>query len=250
MDETGVKKRVRVSINKVVHDRNLSNKALAKLFNSTATTVSNYRTMRNIPKAAFISMFCDLFQCNQQWIMTGQGRPFLDSAESNDEMFSKYWEIPSITKQHVETMPFKHTQPDLPTDEFVSLPQPTARSGAPFNEPPGAQFRMTDALTMCARVLESETSYATALYLNIQHFDRAVSAEERIGQLEAHQVAFEQATQVRFREMEIRMDTLVKRNDELITETKSKQTEINRLKATYEDPDGCDGCLTNTSEKK
>lgn len=37
---------------------------------------------------------------------------------------------------------------------------------------------------MAVRVLESGTSYATALFLNIQHFDRAIRAEMRIQQLE------------------------------------------------------------------
>ncbi len=37
---------------------------------------------------------------------------------------------------------------------------------------------------MAARVLESGTSYAIALQLNIQHFDRAIQAETRITQLE------------------------------------------------------------------
>jgi hypothetical protein len=51
---------------------------------------------------------------------------------------------------------------------------------APIQQAPcaqGQEFRISDALAMCARVLESGTSYATALYLNIQHFDRAVQAE-------------------------------------------------------------------------
>ncbi len=46
-------------------------------------------------------------------------------------------------------------------------------------------------MIMTARVLESGTSYATALYLNIVHFDRALAAEitnakfqERIANLE------------------------------------------------------------------
>lgn len=49
------------------------------------------------------------------------------------------------------------------------------------------EFKVSDALTMAARVLESDTSYATALYLNIQHFDRAIQAETRIVQLEERQ---------------------------------------------------------------
>ena len=48
----------------------------------------------------------------------------------------------------------------------------------------GMPFKVSGAMTMAARVLESGTSYATALYLNIQHFDRAIRAEERISHLE------------------------------------------------------------------
>ena len=48
----------------------------------------------------------------------------------------------------------------------------------------GDKFKVSDALTMAARVLESGTSYAMALLLNIQHFDRAIQAETRITQLE------------------------------------------------------------------
>jgi len=47
------------------------------------------------------------------------------------------------------------------------------------------EFKIADALAMTASVLESGTSYATALYLNIQHFDRAVKAEARLATLEA-----------------------------------------------------------------
>ena len=48
----------------------------------------------------------------------------------------------------------------------------------------GGEFKVSYALTMAARVLESGTSYAIALLLNIQHFDRAIQAETRITQLE------------------------------------------------------------------
>jgi hypothetical protein len=49
--------------------------------------------------------------------------------------------------------------------------------------PPGYPFKVSDALTMAARVLDSRTSYATALYLNIQHFDRALRSEESLASL-------------------------------------------------------------------
>lgn len=45
-------------------------------------------------------------------------------------------------------------------------------------------FKVSEALTMAARVLDSGTSYAFALYTNIRHFDRAIQAEARITDLE------------------------------------------------------------------
>ncbi|MCX5828727.1 MAG: helix-turn-helix transcriptional regulator [Deltaproteobacteria bacterium] len=112
-----------------------------------------------------------------------------------------------------------------------------------------SEFRVSDALTMCARVLESGTSYATALYLNIQHFDRAVSAEARnaiiekkLADLEARNQIFEDQMQTRLQEMENKLELLH-------TENRVLQTENNRLKATYEDPDGADGRITNTENQ-
>lgn len=51
-------------------------------------------------------------------------------------------------------------------------------------EPGHLDFSLPEAMRMVTDVLTSRTSYATALYLNIQHFDRAIQAENRIGVLE------------------------------------------------------------------
>ena len=48
----------------------------------------------------------------------------------------------------------------------------------------GDKFKLSNALSMADRVLESETSYAMSLLQNIQHLDRAVQAENRITQIE------------------------------------------------------------------
>lgn len=44
---------------------------------------------------------------------------------------------------------------------------------------------------MAARVLESGTTYAIALYLNIEHFDRAIQAEARVTALETRVAVLE-----------------------------------------------------------
>lgn len=94
-------------------------------------------------------------------------------------------------------------------------------------------FRLSDALTMAARVLESGSSYATALYLNIQHFDRAIRAESRIAQVEKTQGEIEQ----RSRDFEEKMQA----------EINELRKEVNRLKATYESPSGENRHLANTN---
>ncbi|MBI5582521.1 MAG: helix-turn-helix transcriptional regulator [Deltaproteobacteria bacterium] len=52
------------------------------------------------------------------------------------------------------------------------------------NQAKPLDFSLPEAMKMVTDVLTSGTSYATALYLNIQHFDRAIRAENRIAVLE------------------------------------------------------------------
>ncbi|OPY15641.1 MAG: Helix-turn-helix domain protein [Syntrophus sp. PtaB.Bin001] len=82
-----------------------------------------------------------------------------------------------------------------------------------------SRFRVSDALTMCARVLESGTSYATTLYMNIHHFDRAISAEERINQVEQNQT-----------EMEVRNQEIEARSQSIEQQMKSMMQEMAGLK--------------------
>lgn len=69
-------------------------------------------------------------------------------------------------------------------------------------------IRIADALQATARVLESGTSYATALFLNIQHFDRAVMAESRLDHLEQ----FAKQQKIHIAEME---QTIRRQSDEI-----------------------------------
>lgn len=101
-DEVEFKKRVRVSINKVVYERNLTNQTLAPFLNTTPTTLSNYRTMKNMPKTSFVSKFCSLFECNREWLITGKGRPFLDSGDDYPELLNKYF---TAFKSHSRKIP-------------------------------------------------------------------------------------------------------------------------------------------------
>jgi chromosome segregation ATPase len=90
---------------------------------------------------------------------------------------------------------------------------------------------------MTARVLESGTSYATALYLNIKHFDRAIAAEARIAQIEQNQadlqaknMSFEQQMQSIILEMKEEIRVLRNENTAMKAEINVLREENTALK--------------------
>ena len=95
------------------------------------------------------------YGCSKSWLLTGEGKPY---PEEHKEACGP---VDPASAARVEE--FAHTyNKDAP-----------AAPGAPG----AVEVRISEAMTMTARVLESGTSYATALYLNIVHFDRAVQSE-------------------------------------------------------------------------
>lgn len=104
-------------------------------------------TKGRLPQGEQLIRIHKTYRVNIDWLLTGKGEPYLR---------------------------------DVPAQEPGR--EENNRAGEPVTQQP--DFRISDALTMTAEVLESGTSYATALYLNIQHFHRAISAEKRIEQLE------------------------------------------------------------------
>ena len=70
---------------------------------------------------------------------------------------------------------------------------------------------------MTARVLESGTSYATALYLNIVHFDRAVQSESVVKRCEDNLQEMHGA----IFQMQTRLDELERENKRLNKEIKA-----------------------------
>lgn len=152
------------------------------------------------------------YGCSKAWLLAGEGEPF-----------------PAAREKYAVAC-------DPPAEDVLREPvgvHPTARSGSidPLSSAQG--FRVSDALTMTARVLESGTSYATALYLNIVHFERAVTAESRIAHLESNMISIK-------KELVDMIEALQKENRVL-------GSELNRLKATHEGPDGRSDDLTNAS---
>jgi hypothetical protein len=85
------------------------------------------------------------------------------------------------------------------------------------------KIKISEDLILTTRVLESNSPYSMALHLNIRSFAQAVEAKERISIVETNQ-------------------------QNMQAEIKELRKEVNRLKSTYEGPNGNDGDLTNIKE--
>jgi len=146
----------------------LTQKRFAEKIGVHIGTVQLYET-GNIPKGDVLQRICENFGVNINWLLTGKGKPclhYLNDMEKVDVTINDQAPFYGLRKQLGEK-----NGDETPGAE---------RLNTPIHE----DFKLSEALTMAARVLESHTSYAGALYLNIQHFDRAIAAEKRIAQLE------------------------------------------------------------------
>jgi len=141
----------------------LTQKEFAKKIGVHTHTAQLYE-QGNIPKGDVLQRICEKFRININWLLTGEGEPYIKKGN-----FSiKEPRAPYGTQEEYE---------GEKSDEIIGKYQ---------SIPPGPdeQFKLSDALTMAAYVLESKTSYSAALYINIQHFYRAIKSEMRIAQLE------------------------------------------------------------------
>jgi predicted nuclease with TOPRIM domain len=86
--------------------------------------------------------------------------------------------------------------------------------------------------------------------MNIQHFDRAVTAESRMETLERNQASIETKYLDFQTTMQRRFDELEKKLGAVQEENTSLRKEVNRLRATYEGDDGDGGQLVNGESGK
>lgn len=105
------------------------------------------------------------------------------------------------------------------------------------------KIKISEDLCLARRVLKSGTGYATALHLNIRSFADAVDEKERMTALETKQCDFEI-------KMSEEIKNLKSNFESLQAENRTLRTENNRLKSTYEGPNGDNGHLTTDTEKK
>ena len=164
----------------------------------------------------------DFYGCSLLWLRDGEGDPF-PSAGGPDPARDH---LAGVGKVIDTPPPRQDTPPTYSKDASASSPR---RAQPEPQAHTGVEIRISEALRMTASVLESGTSYATALYLNIVHFDRAVCAETTISKCQE-----DLRTQGDLiAKMQARLDELEKRNsrfDELEKQNSDQAREIRELK--------------------
>ncbi len=139
----------------------LTQKELAKKIGADKNTIQNYEA-GGYPKGDYSILLAKELRCTLDWLLMGEG-PVPESVINDTVKVSDVFRG-ELRDQHERIK-----------EEWV-----VDASGNERSRP----FKLSDAITMAARVLDSGTSYAYALYLNVLHFDRAINAENRIANLE------------------------------------------------------------------
>lgn len=184
---------------------------LVKLFGVAKNTLLAYEKGLGSLKAVVIDALTNKFNFNLLWIYKGEGEPYPGAR-------SRYPEVCGT----------------IYNDDIRKVKQSLASESTPHKYAPSDNqgFSISDDLALAARVLESKTHYATALHLNIRSFAAGLHDNSIASQVDD--------LKRRLEEMEGTIKTLQEDN-------KTLRKEVNRLTATYENPEGRDGSLTNTA---
>ena len=194
-------------------DKGIKDIDLAKILGTNKDTLAAYRNCKGLLKGEVIEKIVSYYHFSPTWLFQGQGEPFPRARD-------KYPEVCGPEEEPIVS----------------SIPQATARSGAPVVDPQAFQIDLGEDVRLAIEVLSSGTHYASSLHMNIRSFAAAVTDNKRLTVLEETQ-----------RQLEVKINSMESRMEEMIVQNKALLAEVNRLKATYEDPDGGNGSLTNTS---
>lgn len=174
-----------------------------------AKTVEKWESKKqaNIPNGDILRKIlnaCDA-ELNLSWLLTGKGEPYPGARAEHPQVCGQ--ETPYIENAIVSITQEKPTA-NPPVDSYES------------------EFKISESLTKAAKVLESRTSYATALHLNIVHFHRAILAESEIENLKNKCDEMEKEN----KDLKARIDRLEAAMEKLVAEQTAAQ--VNRKTGT------------------
>lgn len=157
----------------VLQQSGLSLYAFSQKIGIAKATLVSYRDGLTSPSLAFVERVCEEFGINPQWLLLGTGPMKAEQSLSNLGLGLGAIHAPGREASSSPNQDQAEVMLESPDLDFSPKPSIESRG-----------FRISEMLAMTARVLESGTTYAVALAYNIQHFDRAITAESRIDKLQ------------------------------------------------------------------
>lgn len=192
-DIKSMKERVRWAIGYICDNYNMTNEKIGKDIGCSTSAVNSYRRMITVPGMNFLA-YMQKYNFSLKWLTSGKGEPFADECDKFPEIYKKE-----------KSFDLKETMVNYEQNNNAHLPP----------------IRISDAIIMCTRVLESGTSYATALYFSIQHFDHALEIENYSKKCQDDLNSFKKE----FMEMKNRLENIEKENIRLHTDIQKLMSE-------------------------
>ncbi len=245
LKDEDLRRRARWAINYAADAHDLTNETMAKAVDATVGTIANYRSMNTSPKVDFIKKFCGKFHFDEIWFLKGQGEPFPGARAKYPEVCGPAYQPPQPPPGAIPPPPHPAASilpaPDYgdtgidPVIQAMSDIKDIFNSGDPILIP-----AIQANLNAFKRALLREQQFAQVIQENRELKERIAKLEAlcgRIPELEA-EIASLRAENKALRE----------ENELIRQENKALRIDINRLKATYENPGTGDGRLTATAE--
>ena len=225
-------------VKRIIQDSGLSLPQFSSRTGIKKSTLVNYRDGVYPPTAAFMERVCEEFGINPQWLLLGTGPMKAEQSLSDAQMdlAADYADDDPRKKaaaaQHspgrkaASHIDQDHGEVMLDNLDLDLNPEPPAKSQG---------FKISEMLAMTARVLESGTTYAVALAHNIQHFDRAITAESSIDRLQ--RTVDHQGETIRAQSQTIQalQSTMAQESSAMRKEVEELKSQLARLLATGED---------------
>jgi hypothetical protein len=226
-----LRRRTRWALNFVGADRGIRNVDFADALGVSHGAISSYRVMKTSPKTAFIKNFCAIYGFHEEWLLKGLGEPFPGAC-------AKYPEVCGHSTTEGRTAPSFE-----PPGHPVAVMMPAESYEAQGIDP--AIQAMADIRDIFA---SGDPILVPAIQANLNAFKRALQRERQFAQvIEENKLLRERIVKLEglCNDLRKELELLKEEHNNIHAENKELRKEVNRLRVTYENPEGGAGSLTD-----
>jgi len=163
-----LRRRTRWAINYVAHKNELTNKSMAQSIGIPEGTLSSYRAMGSSAKASFVHAFCEKYNFNEDWFISGKGEPFSGACQRYPEVCSEDQIKVSEERTHGYFIP----------------PHPAAAyTPAPIQNMPGIDPVLQAMSDLKDIFASGDPILIPAIQSNLNAFKRALLREQQFSQI-------------------------------------------------------------------